>query len=291
MRPEAREAPQDRDLAMDVSPWDPSELGVHAVVGSLVRRPRAVAVGVFDGVHRGHQRLLAEIADHPAPTVVTFDPHPRTYLGQPVRLLTTLQRRLELLREYGAHDIVVLRFDRRLADMSAARWAQLVLGGIGAEQIIVGEDFRFGAGRLGDVALLRSLGFGVTPVPLLDGVGSTLVRDHLVGGDLDAAAEALGRRPEVELSLDGYVCSSARRSVRWVPADHKLQLPPPGSYAGVLHGAPVRLQLRSAGSGVEAHISLAVSLATVDLGRPLRVSLARRLADSDRLGPDTAPEF
>lgn len=279
MRTCAGEETHERSTATKVIPWELSELGVHALAGNLKHRPRAVTIGVFDGVHRGHQRLLAAIAGHPAPTVVTFAPHPREHFGQPVRLLTTVDRRVELLREHGAGDVVVLRFDRRLADMSAKHWAQMVLGGMGAEHVVVGDDFRFGAGRCGDAALLRDLGFNVTSVPLLDELGSTRVRQQLERGDLEAANRDLGRRPELELSLDSYVCTPAQRSFRCIPAHPQLQLPPMGSYVGVLKHTPVRLQLRLARAGAEAHMTSRVHLSHADLKRPFRVTLTRRVAD------------
>jgi riboflavin kinase/FMN adenylyltransferase len=160
---------------------------------------RAIAIGTFDGVHRGHRRVLeAARTASLRSTVVTFDPHPRTVLGVPVELLATLERRLELFEEAGLDDALVLRFDERLLALSAEAFAESVLRAIGTEVVAAGEGFRFGHGRAGDLALLERLGFGVRRVPLLDGVSSSRIRKLLVAGDVEQAAHLLGRPPEVE---------------------------------------------------------------------------------------------
>jgi riboflavin kinase/FMN adenylyltransferase len=160
---------------------------------------RAVAIGTFDGVHRGHRRVLeaARAADL-RPTVVTFDPHPRSFFGRRVELLSTLERRLELLDEAGVEDVLVLRFDEALAALEPEVFAESMLRGIGAEVVAAGDGFRFGRGRTGDLALLDRLGFDVRPVPLVDDVSSSRVRELLAAGDVAGAATLLGRPPEVE---------------------------------------------------------------------------------------------
>lgn len=258
-------------------PWDEELLGLERVVGDLAPRPRTVAIGVFDGVHRGHQKLLARIRRGAAPTVVTFDPHPRAFFGQEVPLLTTIDRLVELLRDHGAVEVAVLRFDRRLAEMPAERWAQVLLGSIGTEQVVVGEDFRFGQGRMGDAALLRRLGFAVMSVPLVDDLGSTRVRSHLELGEIEAATRALGRRPEVELAVRGYVCTPLERSVTCVPAENRLQLPPAGTYIGGLQGTVVRLEVDRDPTGPQIRLTSHAALDGVDFAAPLRVSLVTRL--------------
>ena len=173
---------------------------------NVARRPeelaparRAVAIGTFDGVHRGHLRVIeAAAAAHLRPTVVTFDPHPRLVLGAPVELLSTLERRLELLGEAGVEDVLVLRFDEALLALEPEAFADTVLRAIGAEVVSAGETFRFGHGRAGDLALLERLGFDVRRVPLVDNVSSSHIRKLLLAGDVVHAAELLGRPPEVE---------------------------------------------------------------------------------------------
>jgi riboflavin kinase/FMN adenylyltransferase len=160
---------------------------------------RAVAIGTFDGVHRGHRRVLeaARAADL-RPTVVTFDPHPRSFFGRRVERLSTLERRLELLDDAGVEDVLVLRFDEALAALEPEAFAESMLRGIGAEVVAAGEGFRFGRGRAGDLALLERLGFDARPVPLVDNVSSSRVRELLAAGDVAGAATLLGRPPEVE---------------------------------------------------------------------------------------------
>jgi riboflavin kinase/FMN adenylyltransferase len=161
---------------------------------------RAVAIGTFDGVHRGHRRVLAAAQDAAGlrPTVVTFDPHPRTFFGMPVQLLSTLERRLELLDAAGIVDVLVVRFDDELAALEPETFAQAYLRAIGAEVITAGDGFRFGRDRRGDLALLEQLGFDVRRVPLVESVSSSHIRKLLASGDVVHAAELLGRPPEVE---------------------------------------------------------------------------------------------
>lgn len=205
---------------------EPAELGAAR---------RAAAVGTFDGVHRGHLRVVeAARAAGLRTTVVTFDPHPRTVLGRSVELLATLERRLELLEAAGVEDVLVLRFDEQLAALQATEFAERMLGGIGAEVIAVGETFRFGRGREGDLALLETLGFDVRRVPLLENVSSSRIRELVHAGETERAAVLLGRPPEVE----GVVVHGDHRGRALgfptanldMPAG--LLVPPDGVYAG-----------------------------------------------------------
>jgi len=160
---------------------------------------RAAAIGTFDGVHRGHRRVLdAARAAGLRTVVVTFDPHPRSMFGTPVELLTPLERRIELLEEAGADDVLVLRFDERLASLEPEEFADSVLRAAGIEAVAAGDGFRFGRGRSGDLALLERAGFDVRRVPLVDNVSSSHIRRLLAAGDVEAAARLLGRPPEVE---------------------------------------------------------------------------------------------
>jgi riboflavin kinase/FMN adenylyltransferase len=196
---------------------------------------RSVALGTFDGVHRGHLRVI-EAARRAGlrTTVVTFDPHPRAVLGGTVELLATLERRLELLAVAGVEDVLVLHFDDRLAALSAEEFAEGILRGIGAETVVAGETFRFGRGREGDLELLERLGFDVRRVPLVDNVSSSLIRELVHAGDPERAATLLGRPPEVE----GIVVRGDGRGRELgfptanldVPVD--LLVPPDGVYAG-----------------------------------------------------------
>ena len=168
----------------------------------VVRQPRAVAIGTFDGVHRGHQGVVrTAIETGLAPTVLTFDPHPRVALGNRVDLISTLERRLELLAEVGVETTLLVGFTPELLRLEPAQFAETYLRGIGAEVVIAGEDFRFGYRRAGDLDLLDRLGFQVVQAPEVLGVSSSAIRAALRSGDILAAARMLGRPPE----LDGIV--------------------------------------------------------------------------------------
>ncbi len=200
---------------------------------------RAVAVGTFDGLHRGHVRVVeAARSAGLRTTVVTFDPHPRAVLGGEVALLATLERRLELLDEAGVEDALVVRFDERLARLPAAEFAETALRGIGAEVVAAGETFRFGHGREGDLELLRRLGFDVVGVPLVDDVSSSRIRELLHAGEIEEAASLLGRPPEVEgvvVHGDGRGRALGFPTANLdVPAG--LLVPPDGVYAGSTRG-------------------------------------------------------
>jgi riboflavin kinase / FMN adenylyltransferase len=199
---------------------------------------RAVAVGTFDGVHRGHQQVIEAARSAGLRTgVVTFDPHPRVVLGGHVELLATLQRRLELFEEAGVGDVLVLEFDEGLASLPADEFARRMLRGIGAETVAAGETFRFGHGREGDLELLERLGFDVRRVPLVENVSSSRIRQLVHAGDPEPAATLLGRPPEVE----GIVVRGDGRGRELgfptanldVPAG--LLVPPDGVYAGWSH--------------------------------------------------------
>jgi riboflavin kinase/FMN adenylyltransferase len=196
---------------------------------------RAVAVGTFDGVHRGHVRVIdAARSAGLRTTVVTFDPHPRTVLHGRVELLATLERRLELLEEAGVEDVLVLRFDERLAALTAGEFAERMLRGIGAKAVAAGETFRFGHGREGDLDLLEHLGFDVRRVPLAENVSSSRIRELVHAGETEQAATLLGRPPEVE----GVVVrgDGRGRALGFPTANldvpEGLLVPPDGVYAG-----------------------------------------------------------
>ena len=229
---------------------EPSELPVAR---------RSVALGTFDGVHRGHAGVIdAARRAGLQTTVVTFDPHPRAVLGGEVELLATLERRLELLEEAGVEDVLVLRFDERLAALSANEFAEGLLRGIGAETVVAGETFRFGRGREGDLELLERLGFDARRVPLVDNVSSSLIRELVHAGDPERATTLLGRPPEVE----GIVVRGDGRGRELgfptanldVPAD--LLVPPDGVYAGWAGGrrAAVSIGTNPHFDGVERRV-------------------------------------
>jgi riboflavin kinase / FMN adenylyltransferase len=212
---------------------------------------RAVALGTFDGVHRGHRAVIEAVkAVGLRSTVITFDPHPRLVLGYEVQLLTTLERRLELIEEIGPDEALVVEFTQELSRREPEEFAAEYVTGIGATVVVAGEDFRFGAGRRGDVALLRSLGLDVRPVPLLEEVSSSRIRELAREGDLRAAA-ALLERP---FELEGEVVYGDRRggtlgfpTANLSPDPHVL-VPAYGIYAGEALGHRV-----AASIGVNPH--------------------------------------
>lgn len=190
--------------------------------GGAISGRRAISVGVFDGVHRGHRHLIALARERAHEqglplTVLTFDPHPRAVVnGVPVPALATLDDRIALLEACGADEVVVLNFDQDLATTTPQEFVDRVLVGTWqARLIVVGENFRFGAGAVGTVDTLRELGasrdFAVAPVSLAastSGVWSSSVIRALLGdGNVEQAAVALLR----PYRLTGSVVSGERR--------------------------------------------------------------------------------
>ena len=174
----------------------------------------ALTIGNFDGVHRGHQAMLAlllsEARHRGLPTcVLTFEPHPRDFfahkLGKPELAparIATLRDKLQELERCGIDQVVVLRFDETLASLPAQDFIQRVLvDGLGTKYVLVGDDFRFGAKRQGDYATLdaagQRLGFDVARMMSYEvhglRVSSSAVREALAAGDMAGAARLLGR--------------------------------------------------------------------------------------------------
>jgi len=254
-------------------------------VAELGTADRAVAIGTFDGVHLGHRRVLRAAVDAGlTPTVVTFHPHPRTALGNRVELLTTLERRLELIADAGIEDALVLEFTLDLAALEPEEFADRVLRAMGTRAIVAGENFRFGRARRGDLDLLRRLGFDVRPVPLVDGVSSSNVRRLLHAGDVDRAAPLLGRPAEVEGTV---VTGDARGGTLGFPTaniavDPELLVPANGIYAGAAGGnrAAVSIGTNPHYGGEELRVEAFLLDFEGDLyGQRLVVELWRRLRD------------
>jgi riboflavin kinase / FMN adenylyltransferase len=254
-------------------------------VGELDSRPRAVAVGTFDGVHLGHRRVLeAARAAGLAPTVVTFDPHPRIALGYEVELLATLDRRLGLIADLGIEEALVLEFDLELARLGAEEFVDTVLRPLETEIVVAGANFRFGRGREGDLVLLRRLGFDVRSVPLVDGASSTRIRDLLRAGEIERSARLLGRPPELEGTV---VAGDARGGTLGFPTanlrlDPQLLVPAFGIYAGSAEGtrAAISIGTNPHYGGQERRIEAHLLDFDGDLyGRRLVLELWRRLRE------------
>ncbi|WP_368639215.1 bifunctional riboflavin kinase/FAD synthetase [Castellaniella ginsengisoli] len=176
--------------------------------------PSAVTIGNFDGVHRGHQAILAQVRDAAAalglvPTVMTFTPHPRAFFarrGQRPELIPTqissLRDKVALLAEHGMRQIALQRFDQNLADMDAEDFIRhLLVRGLNTRWLLVGEDFRYGHKRSGDIDLLRRMGHahGFEVRTLADvadhqgqRISSSALRTALAVGNLARSSELLG---------------------------------------------------------------------------------------------------
>jgi riboflavin kinase/FMN adenylyltransferase len=251
----------------------------------LERRPRAVAIGTFDGVHVGHQAVVRTAVEAgPSPTVVTFDPHPRIVLGYQVALVATLERRLELLAELGVEDVLVVEFTSEIASATPEEFARSYLEAIGSELVVAGEAFRFGRGRSGDLALLERLGFRTEVVPHVEAVSSTEIRRLVSAGEVAGAARLLGRPAEVEGTV---VRGDARGGTLGFPTanlrtDPNLLVPAFGIYAGAMGEvrAAVSIGVNPHYGGAERRIEAYLLDFAGDLyGRRLVVELWQRLRD------------
>jgi riboflavin kinase/FMN adenylyltransferase len=251
----------------------------------LERQPRAVAIGTFDGVHRGHRSVLnAAIDSGLAPTVVTFDPHPRIALGNDVELITTLERRLELIAEAGVEATLVASFTAELMALEPEVFAERYLRAIGAEAVAAGSDFRFGSRRRGDLELLERLGFEILEVETVPQVSSSAIRHALHAGDVATAAGMLGRPYE----LDGLVVAGDRRGGTLGYPTANLALEPHlvcpgfGIYAGAAlgHRAAISIGTNPHYGGTERRIEPFLLDFEGDLyGKRLVVEVWERLRD------------
>ena len=202
-----------------------------------------VSIGVFDGVHLGHQAILGANVAHAldlgcVPTVVTFQRHPKELLvGHAPKTLTTLEHRLELFARSGVQHAVALAFDEELRGLSARDFVRrCAVEGLGVRRFVLGFDSKFGHDRAGSAEMLRAEGFEVEVVPkvVLDerGVSSTVIREAVELGELERAAAMLGRR----VSVFGRVVrgDNLGREIGFPTANldlhHELH-PPAGVYA------------------------------------------------------------
>ena len=204
-----------------------------------------VALGVFDGVHLGHQALTTQTcavaAEHGLlPRALTFNPHPMTVVrGMKVDLLVSVERRVELLREAGMHDVYVCTFDAERAAQSPELFIHSVLKAeLGATHVVVGKGFRFGKGAAGNAQTLRDAGIHVDEVEQINAhggrVSSTRIRELVTSGDLGIASELLSRPHR----LDGTVVRGFQRGRELgfptanLHLDFPQAIPLDGVYAG-----------------------------------------------------------
>jgi riboflavin kinase/FMN adenylyltransferase len=225
---------------------------------SRLRGPLFLAIGVFDGVHLGHQAVVSTSAKHGkeengTPVVVTFDPHPEKVLrsGSAPHLLTATQHKIELIRRLGVEHLLIIHFDLEFAKTPPEEFVQqLAASSKPLREICVGHEWSFGKNRSGNLDLLKQLGarfnfsvVGITPVKINDTVvSSTAIRQAIERGDFAKAAEMLGR----DYTILGTVVGgdSLGKKLGFPTANlsaHNEQFPPNGVYLAEasLHGHTV----------------------------------------------------
>jgi riboflavin kinase/FMN adenylyltransferase len=274
-----------------------------------------VTVGSFDGVHRGHQDVLRRLAERSralgVPSLLlTFDPHPLEVVNPAAapRLLTVGDEKLEVLAESGIDFVAVMPFTHALAALAAEDFVdRILIRRFRMHDLMMGHDHRFGHNRSGDVAMLQRLGaargFGVTVIPpvKVDGgqaVSSTAIRRAVAGGDLEGAAQGLGR----PYSVGGRVARGANRGKGLgyptinvpLPSPRKL-LPPEGVYAVRVqtphgpHGGMLNLGPRPTFGDTDVVVEAHLFDADLDLyGARVRIDFAARLRDTQRFSDPSA---
>jgi len=260
------------------------------------RGPRRLAVGTFDGVHVGHREVIAG-----ADTVLTFEPHPMSVVAPAhvPRLLTTFERKCELIAGLGVQELVVIPFDGAFAGRSAEEFIDRVLvEALGAEWVSVGENFRFGHKAQGDPELLRADGrFEARVMPLLEVDGEVVSSSHIRGLVLGGAVEYADTLLGAPFTVTGPVAEGDKRgrtlgfpTANLVPQDGYV-VPGHGVYAcraktedGTTYTAATNVGVRpmfvtGRGELIEAY------LAGFDgdlYGRPLRLEFLKRLRGEKR---------
>jgi riboflavin kinase/FMN adenylyltransferase len=249
-------------------------------------RPRKVAIGTFDGVHRGHQAVI-EGAD----TVLTFEPHPLEVLHPAAlpKLIMPFSIKRDVIEGLGVRELVSIRFDQEFAQRSAEDFIEHVLvEKLGAEQVSVGENFRFGAKAQGDPEMLaRHPEFETRVVPLVevDGetVSSTRIRAQVAAGDMNGARRCLG----APFMVEGLVVRGDQRgrelgfpTANIVP-DDRLAIPGHGVYAAFADGVPAAVNV-GVRPTFESGRGVLIETYLIDrdedlYGRTLRVAFVERL--------------
>lgn len=206
-----------------------------------------VTIGVFDGVHIGHQALVRETlkiakAESLTSVALTFEPHPMTVIrGMKVDALTTIPRRIELLKDLGIEKVQVCNFDLSRANQSAQEFIQeILINELDAKHVVVGRGFRFGKGASGTTQTIREFGIAVSEieqiVELGERVSSTRIRELVAGGDIRQANQLLSRN----FRFEGIVQKGKQRGRELgfptanVISQSNLAVPADGVYAGWL---------------------------------------------------------
>jgi riboflavin kinase/FMN adenylyltransferase len=281
--------------------------GLHPS-GSPARVPHAVTIGNFDGLHRGHQAMLARLKEEAArrglpSCVLTFEPHPREFFNpvQAPARLSSLREKSELIQAAGIDRLHVCRFNQRFASLAPAEFIERVLvDTLNTRWLLVGDDFRFGAKRAGDFSLLKEtgarFGFEVESLPTVSvenkRASSTAVREALAAGDMQHARELLGR----PYSISGHVMHGDKlgRQIGFPTANIQLQhnRPPLSGIFAVevygLNGSPLQ-GVASLGTRPTVHENGNPALEVFifdfrdDLyGRRLRVDFLKKLRDEEK---------
>jgi len=253
--------------------------------------PRRVAIGTFDGVHLGHREVIRA-----ADTVLTFDPHPLSVVHPAAtpKLISTFPVKRDLIAGLGVDALVVIPFDKGFASQSAEEFVKDVLiERLRAEQVSVGENFRFGKGAKGTAAFLsQHEEFDTRVVPLVEAAGETVSSSHIRGllaaGDVEAAARFLG----APFIFEGEVVAGDRRgrelgvpTANVVP-DERYVVPGHGVYAATAHGHPAAVNVgvrptfeTGRGVVVEAHL---IGFEGDIYGETLRIEFLARLRGEKR---------
>ena len=254
-------------------------------------RSRQVAIGTFDGVHRGHREVISG-----NDTVLTFEPHPMAVINPEAapKVLTPFEIKRDLIEGLGVEELVVIPFDREFAALEAEEFvAGVLVRALNAERVSVGENFRFGKAAKGDPALLRSHDeFETRVVPLVEVAGETVSSSHIRGlvaaGEVARAAEFLGgpflfEREVVHGDHRGRELGIPTANL--VPADRTV-VPGHGVYAAWAHGHPAAVNVGvrptfDSGRGllVEAHL---IDFEGDLYGQALRVAFLERMRGEKR---------
>ena len=254
-------------------------------------RPRKVAIGTFDGVHRGHREVIRG-----ADTVLTFDPHPLSVIHPEAtpKLISTFPVKRDLIAGLEVEELVVIPFDKGFSSQTAEEFVQDVLiDRLGAEQVAVGENFRFGKGAKGTPEFLAEhADFETRVVPLVEAAGETISSSHIRGlvaaGEVGTAAEFLGG----PFLFEGEVVHGDKRghelgmpTANLVPDDAYV-VPGHGVYAAWAHGYPAAVNVGvrptfQTGRGllVEAHL---IGFDGDIYGEMLRIAFLERLRGEKR---------
>ena len=266
------------------------------------RRPCALTIGNFDGVHRGHREILARLralADRAAiaTCVLTFEPHPREFFaargrGSPPARVLTERDKLEALAECGVERVCVAHFNETFAALAADRFIdEIIVDGLRARHLLIGDDFRFGAGRAGDFALLQARadagGYVLERMPTITEAGerisSSAVREALAAGDFERVRRLLGR----PYQISGHVVHGRKlgRTLGYPTLNVRIPFPRP-AIAGIFV-----VRVRGLGDAVLGGVASLGTRPAVETDGRLLLEVHVFDFDADAYGTVIAVEF